>query len=114
VLGARELLLDDAYRVVTEVAGQPTREARQTGPQRDLELSITRPPSSNSVLQPSSRMKERSARRAARPMNEYRPKRSPPTTDSSRKVLGSLASFRYSESGVSRSAKLSAITGMRL
>jgi hypothetical protein len=73
-------------------------------------VSTTLPSSSTSVWKP----RLCSARRAGRPMNEYRPKRSPPTTDSSRKLFGAAASFRYSDRGVSRSAKVSSVSGMRV
>src|SRR3546814_2783463 len=51
--------------------------------------------------------------RAGRQMIEERPKRSPPSTDSNRQVCGPSASWRYTDSGVSRSDSTSRTTGTR-
>src|SRR5579864_5351544 len=49
----------------------------------------------------------RRTRRGLDPRNEYRPRRSPPATLSSRKLGLSSRIFRYAETGVSRSARIS-------
>src|SRR5690625_3921459 len=53
-------------------------------------------------------------RRAGKPMIEQRPKRSPPSTDSNSYVYGPSASFRYTDSGVSRSDSTSRTTATRV
>src|SRR3990172_4051209 len=56
---------------------------------------------------------QRSTRYGSVPMKLYRASRSPPSTDSSRNEWSPPATFRYADTGVSRSAATSRYTGAR-
>ncbi len=131
-LRLRELRLDVAHRVVAEVAGQAAAKARQPGPQRDLEALLV----GGDEVERIAVVRSRRPRRRSRPRcrteaarAQQRARRQADEASSGRSArrrrpirAGSCApprrracaSFRYSDSGVSRSANASAISGMRL